>query len=137
MSLSRSRLLAVVLTFAAATTLAGCNDTETPESAVQPGAAQSGGSSPSAEESEALKVPSVRLMSNVDKGASDVPVDTRLTMEVENGTLQQVSVTSPAGDVEGKMSGDNATWVADSLLEPGASYAVTTVAQRSDGSQVT
>ncbi len=137
MSLRRSRLLAVVLTCAFATTLAGCNDTETPDTAAQPGSVQSGSSSPSAEESEAPKVPSVRLMSNVEKGARDVPVDTRLTLEAENGTLQAVSVTSAAGDVAGKMSGDNATWVAGSLLEPGASYAVTTVARRVDGSDVT
>jgi lipoprotein-anchoring transpeptidase ErfK/SrfK len=138
MSLRRSRVLAVVLTCAVATTLAGCSsDTGTPDAAPQPGAAQSSGSSPSAEESEAPKVPSVRLMSNVEKGATDVPVDTRLTLEAENGTLQQVTVTSPAGDVDGTMSGDNATWVAGSLLEPGAAYAVTTVARRTDGSDVT
>jgi lipoprotein-anchoring transpeptidase ErfK/SrfK len=138
MSLRRSRVLAVVLTCAVATTLAGCSsDPGTPDAAPQPGAAQSSGSSPSAEESEAPKVPSVRLMSNVEKGATDVPVDTRLTLEAENGTLQQVTVTSPAGDVDGTMSGDNATWVAGSLLEPGAAYAVTTVARRTDGSDVT
>jgi lipoprotein-anchoring transpeptidase ErfK/SrfK len=138
MSVRRSRLLVVALTCAVATTLAGCNgNTETPESALQPGSAQSGGASPSAEESEAPRVPSVRLMSNVEKGARDVPVDTRLTLEAENGTLQKVSVTSPAGDVPGKMSGDQATWVASALLEPGAAYAVTTVARRTDGSDVT
>ncbi|MEO6511280.1 MAG: Ig-like domain-containing protein, partial [Nocardioides sp.] len=139
MSLRRSRLLAVVLTCAVATTLAGCNstDTEAPDAAPQPGAAQSGASTPSATESETPKVPSVRLMSNVEKGARDVPVDTRLTLEAENGTLQQVTVTSPAGDVAGTMSGDNVTWAAGSLLEPGAAYAVTTVARRVDGSDVT
>src|SRR5689334_20430693 len=138
MSLRRSRLLVVALTCAVATTLAGCNgNPETPESAVQPGSAQSGGSSPSATQSEAPKVPSVTLMSNVEKGAQDVPVDTRLTLEAQNGTLQKVSVTSPAGDVPGTIGGDQATWAATSLLEPGTAYAVTTVAQRQDGSNVT
>ncbi len=137
MSQRRSRLLTVALTFAVATTLAGCNsDTEAPDAAAQPGTAQSDDASPSAEETEPA-VPPVTLMSNVKKGASDVPVDTRLTLEAENGTLQNVSVTSPVGDVPGELSGDKATWVAGSLLEPGTSYAVTTVARRSDGADVT
>jgi lipoprotein-anchoring transpeptidase ErfK/SrfK len=137
MSLRRSRLLAVALTCAVATTLAGCNsETETPGAADEPGTAQSGGSSPTAEETEPA-VPSVKLMSNVEKGATDVPVDTRLTLEAENGTLRTVSVTSPAGDVPGRLSGDNLTWVAGSLLEPGTTYAVTTVATRVDCSDVT
>jgi lipoprotein-anchoring transpeptidase ErfK/SrfK len=137
MSLRRSRLLAVALTCAVATTLAGCNsDTETPGAAAEPGAVQSDGSSPSAEETEPA-VPPVKLLSNVEKGARDVPVDTRLTVEAENGTLQAVSLTSAAGEVPGEMSGDNATWVAGSLLEPGMTYAVTTVARRSDGTDVT
>jgi hypothetical protein len=42
MSLRRSRLLAVALTCAVATTLAGCNsETETPGAADEPGTAQS------------------------------------------------------------------------------------------------
>ena len=78
-----------------------------------------------------------RLMSNVEKGARDVPVDTRLTLEADGGTLRKVTVTSAAGPVPGKMSGDNVTWVAGSLLEPGTAYAVTTVARRSDGADKT
>jgi len=134
MSLLRSRLLAVALTCTVATTLAGCNAVETPDAAGQPGA--SGAASQAPEETEPA-VPPVRLMSNVEKGARNVPVDTRLTLETDGGTLRQVSVTSPAGTVPGKMSGDKMTWVAGSLLEPGTSYAVTTVARRSDGTNQT
>jgi lipoprotein-anchoring transpeptidase ErfK/SrfK len=76
-------------------------------------------------------------MSNVERGARDVPVDTRLTLEADGGTLRKVSVTSPAGPVPGKLSGDKVTWVAGGLLEPATAYAVTTVARRSDGNDVT
>jgi lipoprotein-anchoring transpeptidase ErfK/SrfK len=76
-------------------------------------------------------------MSNVERGARDVPVDTRLTLEADGGTLRKVSVTSPTGPVPGTLSGDHVTWVAGGLLEPGTAYAVTTVARRSDGSDVT
>jgi lipoprotein-anchoring transpeptidase ErfK/SrfK len=134
MSLRRSRLLAVALTCTVATTLVGCNVDETPGAAGEPGA--SGAASQAPEETEPA-VPAVRLMSNVEKGARDVPVDTRLTLEADGGTLRKVSVTSPAGAVRGKMSGDKVTWVAGSLLEPGTSYAVTTVARRSDGTDQT
>ncbi len=131
-----SRLLAVALTCAVTTTLAACNGVDdTPDAAEQPGA--SGAASPGAEESTAPEVPPVKVMANVDFGARDVPVDTRLTLEADGGTLRKVTVDSAVGAVPGKMSGDNVTWVADSLLEPGTDYAVTTVARRSDGAPVT
>jgi lipoprotein-anchoring transpeptidase ErfK/SrfK len=119
------------------TTLAACNANESPDAGADPGAALSGDATPGQSESPEPKVPAVRLMSNVDKGAQDVPVDTRLTLEADGGTLRRVSVTSPAGEVPGEMSGDNLTWVASSLLEPGTTYDVSTVARRRDGSEVT
>jgi lipoprotein-anchoring transpeptidase ErfK/SrfK len=130
MSLRRSRLLAAASALAVVTTLAACNATESPDAAPEAGST-SGGATP--EESEAPEVPPVRVISNVDKGARDVPVDTRLTVEADGGTLHRVKVTSPAGPVRGKLSGDKATWVAGSLLEPGTSYAVTTVARNTEG----
>ena len=137
MSVSRSRLLAAALTCGLVTTLVGCNASESPEAAPRPGSADSGGATPDASESAEPQVPPVTIMSNVKRGARDVPVDTRLTLEADGGTLRKVSVTSPAGPVPGKLSGDNVTWVAGGLLEPGTAYAVTTVARRSDGSDVT
>jgi len=135
MSRRRSRLLVVALTCAVAATLAGCNDVEnSPDAAVQPGPADSSQASPSATEPA---VPPVELMSNVKRGATDVPVDTRLTLEADGGTLRKVTVSSPAGPVAGKLSGDNITWVAQSPLEPGTRYAVTALARRSDGADVT
>ena len=138
MVLRRSRLLTVALTCTVVATLAGCNGTtDNPGAAGQPGAADNGGASPSLAESTAPAVPPVTVLSNVKRGASDVPVDTRLTLEAEGGTLRKVSVSSAAGGVSGKMSGDKVTWVADQLLEPGTSYVVTTLARRSDGQDVT
>ena len=138
MSLRRSRLLAAAVACVVASTLVGCNDvTGSPNVADEPGATGSQGSSPSATEPTEPEVPPVTVMSNVERGARDVPVDTRLTVEAEGGTLRKVSVTSAAGPVTGKMSGDQATWVAEGLLEPGTTYAVTTLARRSDGQDVT
>ena len=136
MSVSRSRLLAAALACGLVTTLVGCNTDELPGAAPEPGAADSSGT-PQASESAEPEVPPVTVMSNVKRGATDVPVDTRLTLEADGGTLRKVSVTSPAGPVTGKLSGDDVTWVADGLLEPGTAYAVTTLARRSDGADVT
>jgi lipoprotein-anchoring transpeptidase ErfK/SrfK len=135
MTVRRSRLLAIALTCALSVTLTACNGVgTTPGAADQP----SDASSPSADQSSAAPtVPPVTIMSNVKKGARDVPVDTRLTMEADGGSLRQVTVTSAEGPVPGKMSGDKVTWVAQTLLEPGTDYAVTTVARRSDGVDVT
>jgi lipoprotein-anchoring transpeptidase ErfK/SrfK len=134
MSLRRSRLLAVASACAVITTLAACNATDSPDAAPEPGSA-SGGATPG--ESESPEIPPVKVLSNVVKGARDVPVDTRLTVEADGGTLRKVTVTSPGGRVHGKMSGDQATWVAGSLLEPGTTYAVTTLARNTEGTDRT
>ncbi len=134
MSLRRPRLLAAASACVVVTTLAACSATGSPDAAPEPGSA-SGGATP--EESETPEVPPVKVLSNVDKGASDVPVDTRLTVESDGGTLRKVTVTSAAGPVRGKLSGDKTTWVAGSLLEPGTSYSVKTVAANSEGTQRT
>ena len=119
------------------TTLAACSASQSPDAAPEPGSGTSGGATPGETEAPEPEVPPVRLMSNVEKGARDVPVDTRLTLEADGGTLRKVTVTSAAGPVPGKMSGDNMTWVAGALLEPGTAYTVTTVARRSDGADKT
>jgi lipoprotein-anchoring transpeptidase ErfK/SrfK len=137
MSVRRSRLLAAALTCGVVTTLAGCSLSELPGAAPEPGAGDSGGATPGETDSSEPEVPPVRLMSNVEKGALDVPVDTRLTLETDGGTLRKVTVSSASGPVPGKLSGDKATWVAGALLEPGTSYDVTTVARRSDGTDQT
>ena len=133
MIVRRSRLLAAASACVVVTTLAGCNASEFPDAAPEPGSGDSGGATPGETESSEPEVPPVRLMSNVEKGARDVPVDTRLTLETDGGTLRKVTVSSASGPVPGKLSGDKVTWVAGALLEPGTAYDVTTVARRSDG----
>ncbi len=116
MTLRRSRLLAVASASVLVTALAACSAIETPGAAPEPGSA-SGGATPGESESpETPEIPPVKVISNVKKGARNVPVDTRLTVEADGGTLHKVAVTSAAGPVRGKLSGDQATWVADSLL---------------------
>jgi lipoprotein-anchoring transpeptidase ErfK/SrfK len=77
------------------------------------------------------------LHSNVRRGATDVPVDRRLRVTAENGRLTTVSVHSKSGAVAGRMSGDGSSWTAGTLLEPGTSYTVTSVAQDDSGQVVT
>ena len=133
MTLRRSRLLAAASACVVVTTLAACNASESPDAAPEPGAGDSGSAAPGETEPAEPEVPPVTLMSNVEKGALDVPVDTRLTLEADGGTLRKVAVSSASGPVPGKLSGDKVTWVAGALLEPGTSYDVTTQARRSDG----
>lgn len=92
--------------------------------------------SPSAS-SSTPEVPPLRLAASVKKGATNVPVDRQVSVEVEGGTLSSVKVTSPAGDLAGRMSPDSTAWKASDRLEPGASYVMTTVAEREDGKRVT
>ncbi len=134
MIVRRFRLLAVASACVVLTTLAACNANETPDLA--PGTDSTSGSTTPGE-SQSPEVPAVQVESNVRKGARNVPVDTRLTVEAEGGTLRRVTVTSKAGSVRGKLSGDKATWVAGALLEPGTSYSVTTVASNAAGTERT
>ena len=76
------------------TTLAACSASQSPDAAPEPGSGPSGGATPGQTEAPEPEVPPVRLMSNVEKGARDVPVDTRLTLEADGGTLRKVAVTS-------------------------------------------
>jgi lipoprotein-anchoring transpeptidase ErfK/SrfK len=66
----------------------------------------------------------------------DVAVDRRLEVIASGGTLRQVKVTSPAGPLAGSIADDHTSWLATGRLEPGTSYAVKTVAERSDGKRV-
>ena len=76
MSLRRSRLLAVASACVVITTLAACNATDSPDAAPEAGSA-SGSATPG--ESESPEIPPVKVLSNVDRGARDVPVDTHVS----------------------------------------------------------
>jgi lipoprotein-anchoring transpeptidase ErfK/SrfK len=92
---------------------------------------------PASSSSPTPSVPPVKVTSNIPRGAQDVPVDRSLKLSASGGTLTSVSVSSGAGSVAGAMAGDHASWTAEDRLEPGADYVVRTVAERSDGKQVT
>jgi lipoprotein-anchoring transpeptidase ErfK/SrfK len=87
--------------------------------------------------SEAPPVPALRLSASIDKGATDVPVDTEYSVQARGGSLSSVEVTSPEGALTGDLSADGTSWSATELLEPGTTYQVETVAAREDGTEVT
>lgn len=76
------------------------------------------------------------VTTNVKQNASGVPVSKVVTVEVADGTLDSVKVSSPAGAVVGEMSQDGASWSSASGLEPGTTYTVRSVATGADGETV-
>src|SRR5688572_26229454 len=67
-------------------------------------------SSSSADAEEEPEEPSAVVTANVEKGATDVPVDKTIEIAVADGTLSKVSVTSDAGDLAGEISADSKGW---------------------------
>jgi len=109
------RVLAGAATLALALPLlAACNNDST-----SPTDRAAGGADGSA--APAAAVDPVRVQMNVERGATDVPVNRMLEV-------------SAAG---GKLGKDGSSWHAQGRLEPGQKYVVTSVAERSDGKQVT
>jgi lipoprotein-anchoring transpeptidase ErfK/SrfK len=78
-------------------------------------------------------LPEAAVHTNVPKGAKAVPVDRRISVTADTGTLTAVNVTSKSGPVPGKMSADQKTWTAGSLLEPGTKYTVVSQASVEGG----
>lgn len=75
----------------------------------------------------------VEVSTEVGPNAQAVPVDQSVRVTAAGGTLATVEITSPAGPLAGELADDSTSWVADSRLEPGTTYDVSTVAARSDG----
>ena len=75
----------------------------------------------------------VRLTTSFDDAGS-VPIDAPVTVTAAGGTLDTVKVTSPAGDLAGKVAGG--TWTSTTRLEPGTDYLITASTTRSDGETV-
>jgi lipoprotein-anchoring transpeptidase ErfK/SrfK len=59
-----------------------------------------------------------------------------LEVTAKDATLKKVSVTSSNGNVPGQISSDGASWKAGDRLEPGTTYAMTTVAEDEQGEPV-
>lgn len=114
---------------AATVALAGCSASSGDGDGGE-GAAGGPGSSAASESTEPEPV---RITTSFTDPAS-VPIDTPVTVRAEGGTLDDVRVTSAAGDLDGTVSGDS--WTASSRLEPGTDYRLTATATRSDGEPV-
>lgn len=75
----------------------------------------------------------VRLTTSFSDAAS-VPIDAPVTVTAAGGTLDTVRVTSPVGELPGKVRGG--TWRSTDRLEPGTDYLITASTTRSDGETV-
>ena len=124
--MSRSSLAGVAALALACSTLAGCSGDS---ARGDPQAAPSGG-----EQEQAADVPPLRVTANLS--GTDVAVDQMLKVRAAGGTLRQVAVTSEAGRLAGALAKDGSSWAASGRLEPGQTYAVRAVAERSDGKRV-
>ncbi|HEX4687749.1 MAG TPA: Ig-like domain-containing protein [Nocardioides sp.] len=87
-------------------------------------------------ESSAPALPKPAVHTNVPRGATSVPVDHRISVRADSGILTAVNVTSKSGPIPGKMSSDNKTWTAGTLLEPGTTYTVVSQASIDGGQSV-
>lgn len=92
--------------------------------------------STSGEGGEGAEAGAAVVTTNVRQNAADVPVSKVVTVEVADGSLDSVKVTSPAGAVQGEMTDDGAAWSSTGGLEPGVTYTVRSVATGSDGESV-
>ncbi|MEP6666485.1 MAG: Ig-like domain-containing protein [Nocardioidaceae bacterium] len=74
------------------------------------------------------------MSTNVKKGATNVTVDTPVTVEVADGTLQSVVVkAAQKKPLAGAFNNAKTEWKADGFLEPGMTYLVKAKASRSAG----
>jgi lipoprotein-anchoring transpeptidase ErfK/SrfK len=133
MSVARARLpMLVGALMAMSLVAAGCGD-----GGSSPSDAFSGTNNALGSESSSPEVAKAAVRTNVPKGATAVPVDRRLSVTAESGTLDAVNVTSKSGPVPGKMSADKKTWIAGALLEPATAYTVRSQASIEGGKSVT
>jgi lipoprotein-anchoring transpeptidase ErfK/SrfK len=113
-----------------ATILAACGGTPTKPSAGT--ASQPGTSASTQPPTPPLGKPNpVTFKSNVKDGASNIKVNTLITVSADWGTLTKVKLTytnkdrqgrSQRGTVAGKISKDHRRWTASDRLEPAATY---------------
>jgi len=118
---SAHRRTAVAVAVLTLTGLAGCTSTV--------------GDSPDAPGASAAseKPEPVRLTTSFTDPAA-VPIDAPVSVSASGVTLDEVTVSSPEGDVAGEVEGGS--WSASELLEPGTDYVITASGTRVDGSRV-
>jgi lipoprotein-anchoring transpeptidase ErfK/SrfK len=116
-----------------ATTLAACGGNPADPAAIS---SQLPDSQASIEPSPMPKPDPVTFKSNVKNGASNVKVNTLVTVQSGWGTLTKVKLSytntdrqgrEQRGAVAGKISKDRTSWTASDRLEPGAAYKLTSV----------
>jgi lipoprotein-anchoring transpeptidase ErfK/SrfK len=119
---------ACAVLLAAALALSACEAGGGPDDA-RPGGAEAAGSTP---EASAPPRP-VRLGTNLER-PRQVAVDRVVRIRAEHGRLRSLRVSSPAGPLAGELRGD--AWVSTGRLEPGTTYRVRAVAERSADGRV-
>ncbi len=77
-----------------------------------------------------------KLKVSVKKGATDVPVDSILSVTAKHATLRKVTVSQADGELPGTLSADSRHWIADDRLEPGVTYTVKSLGEGADGETV-
>jgi lipoprotein-anchoring transpeptidase ErfK/SrfK len=111
-----------------ATTLAACGGNPADPAAIS---SQQPDSPASIEPAPMPKPDPVTFKSNVKDGASNVKIDTLVTVKSDWGTLTKVKLSytdtdrqgrKHQGTVAGKISEDRTSWTASDRLEPGAAY---------------
>ncbi|WP_231263284.1 L,D-transpeptidase [Nocardioides alpinus] len=127
---SARRRTAAAAALLALTGVAGC--TSSTGGGSPDGSGGAGGPGDSAA-SDAAKPEPVRLSTSFTDAAA-VPIDGPLTVSATGAALEGVTVSSPVGEVDGKVA--NGSWTSSDLLEPGTDYTLTASATRSDGSSV-
>jgi lipoprotein-anchoring transpeptidase ErfK/SrfK len=129
------RLSGAAVAVLLATTLAACGGTNTTPTGT--GSEQPGSPAPTQPAPTATPTPEpVNLKSNVKNGATNVKVDTLVSISASSGTLTKVKLTytnkdrqgrTQHGTVAGAISKDRTKWTAAGRLEPSATYKLISV----------
>jgi lipoprotein-anchoring transpeptidase ErfK/SrfK len=75
------------------------------------------------------------ITSSIAANATGVKVNRTLRLDVSHGSLSSVSVSGKAGQLDGTLSSDKASWQSTGRLQPGETYRVRGVALDEDGQQ--
>ena len=120
--------LGAALTLAVAVSGCGVGSGSPPQAA-------SGGGKPQANASQvsAPMISKADIGSNIRNGADNVPVSRFVKVNVADGTLRKVVLTSHHQRVPGRMSADSTHWRATQRLEPGRRYVVRSTAVDAQG----
>lgn len=127
------RGLAALVTAGAMVALVACTADTSSEASGGNDAAQGVKPDEPADSPDEEPQPQAVLSTNV--GRSVVPVDTPVTVDVEDGELEQVTFTAKGakGRLPGSFNEDKTSWVAEELLEPGTTYVLTAKAVDDNG----